>query len=242
MFMTRRIFSGPVLGVIAFSGATVFCGGSPSSPSQSGTGGTGGSTQSCRTGVSTYRIVTVGPSLTSTTNGSCTFNAATVEGTCTNNYSDTAGTVLTSVSVTRHTSRGDVVDEVSVIPPLNRALGTTTSVTGTTGNSTGTSTLSYDSQRRLVTIAAVSQPGGTTSTTTYTAWDSAGRPTAGTQVSSGSTTAVTYAYNDSTRTQTIVSSGQTCTQTFDQNGNPSVGICGGATATTTVLTTQQICR
>ncbi len=114
------------------------------------------SAASCRTGVSTYQIVTTGGSFTSTIAGSCTFNTATVEGTCTNNYTDTRGTRFTSVSVTRHATLGDVVDEVSVIPPLNRALSTTTTVTGAAQNSTGTATFGYDGQRRLTSITSVS--------------------------------------------------------------------------------------
>jgi hypothetical protein len=243
----------------AISVTIAACGGSsPTSPSQSGSGsgsttgsgagttptGSGGGTSStsCRTGVATYRIVTTSASFTSTINGSCTFNPSTVEGTCTNNYTDTLGSSFTSVSVTRHATRGDVVDEVSVIPPLNRALGTTTTITGAGPTTTNTATLGQDGQRRLVSITAVSQPSGQTTTTTYTAWDSAGRPTAGTVVGAGQPIGQTFSYDNASRTQTSASSGVTCTQTFDQNGNPSVGTCPGSTATMTVLTTQQICR
>lgn len=201
-----------------------------------------GGAQSCRTGIATYRIVTASPIVTSTVEGRCTFDSATVEGTCVNDYSDSRGGRFTSVSITRHATVADVVDEVSVVPPLNRALGTTTTVKGAGLDTTGTSTLTHDGRKRLTTIAAVSQPGGQTSTTTYTAWDAAGRPTAGTLASGRQSTAQTMRYDDSTRTQTISTNGQMCTQTFDENGNPAAGACGGSTATTTVLTTQQICR
>jgi hypothetical protein len=195
----------------------------------------------CRTGIETYRIVTTSPAFTSTIEGSCTFDPSTVEGTCTNLYSDSTGQRFTSVSVTRHATRGDVVDEVSVNPPLNLALGTTTTVTGPRMNSTGTSTLTHEG-RRLTGITATSRPGGQTSRTTYSAWDAAGRPTAGTVVAGRDATAQSFRYDDAARTQTITASGQTCTQTFDENGNPALGRCGGGIATTTVLTTQQVCR
>lgn len=201
-----------------------------------------GRSGACRTGLATYRIVTTAPAITSTADGSCTFDQAAVEGTCTNLYSDTTGRRFTSVSVTRHASRGDVVDEVSVNPPLNLALGTTTTVTGAGLNTTSTSALSYDSRRRLTGITAAPQPGGQASTTVYTAWDAAGRPTAATLTAGRQVTAQTISYDDGARTQSMTTNGVTCTQTFDGNGNPAVGRCGGSTAVTTVLTTQQICR
>ena len=68
----------------------------------------------CRTGLATYRIVTKAV-ITSTVNGSCTFDSSTVEGTCTNEYSDSTGRRFRSVSVTRHASLADVIEEVSVV-------------------------------------------------------------------------------------------------------------------------------
>ncbi|MEQ1757560.1 MAG: hypothetical protein ABL986_04525 [Vicinamibacterales bacterium] len=248
--------------VIVMCVATTFCGGSsPASPSSSqgssgsgstgtgttgGTGSAGGGTAStsCRTGPATYRIVTASSQFTSTINGTCTFNNASVEGTCTNVYTDTIGTSFTSVSTTRHASRGDVVDEIAVIPPLNRALGTTTTVTGAGLNSTGTSVLTQDGQRRLATIVATSTSGGqtVTSTTTYSAWDSSGRPTAGTISGSGGGS-VNYSYDNAARTQSSTQSGVTCTQTFDVNGIPTTGTCtNGVTTTFTTLSTLQVCR
>ena len=126
-----------------------------------------------------------------------------MEGTCTNEYSDNTGRRFRSVSVTRHASLADVVDEVSVVPPLQLALGTTT---------------------------------------TYTAWDTAGRPTMGTVLAGRQQSTVSMSYDDSRRMQSQTSNGITCTQTFDANANPAIGSCAGSTATTTVLTTQQICK
>ncbi len=248
--------------------AAAACGGSsPTSPSQSGSGsggttgggtsggtGTGGTgtggggttSNSCRIGPATYRIVTTGGGFTSTINGTCTFNNNTVEGTCTNQYTDTTGQAFTSVSTTRHASRGDVVDEIAVIPPLQRSLGTTTTVTGGGLNSTGTSAHTYDAQRRLVSTVATSTAAGQTftSTTTFTAWDSAGRPTA--SVASGQGAASnTFSYDNGTRTQvsTTVGSGVSCSQVFDANGIPTVGTCSNNTSSTfTTLSTLQVCR
>lgn len=248
-----------LVGVVVMCVALAFCGGSsPTAPSasQSGggsgpgtgsapTGGGGGtaSPTACRTGVATYRIVTTSSAVTSTVNGSCTFNPTAVEGTCTNQYSDSTGQNFTSVSTTRNATRGDVVDEVSVIPPLNLSVSTVTTLPiAGQGTTTLTATRTF-SGRRLLTNTSVSQPSlGPPSVTTYLAWDAADRPTAGTVVTGGQSVPQSFTYDNATRTQTSTSAGATCTQTFDQNGNPAVGTCSGATATTTVLATQQICR
>jgi hypothetical protein len=250
------------LAVVATCVAVTFCGGSsPTSPSSSqsgsssgaatgstgstgGTGGAGAST-SCRTAIATYRVVTTGPGFTSTVNGNCTFNPTTVESTCTNIYTDSIGGSFTSMTTTKNSSRGEVVDEVSVIPPLTLSSSTTGNILagGTVPASSSTGTRTF-SGRRVLTQSNTSQPAGQVSTTTYTAWDSSDRPTAATTqgAGGGQTSQVTYSYDNVTRTQTITQSGVTCTQTFDPNGNPLVGNCGGATSTMTTLTTQQICR
>ena len=195
----------------------------------------------CRTGLATYRIVTKAV-ITSTVTGSCTFGSSTVEGTYTNEYSDSTGRRFRSVSVTRHASLADVIDEVSVVPPLQLALGTTSTVTGAGSDSTNTSTLEYDAQKRLISVTAESRPSGQRSTTTYTAWDTAGRPTMGTVLAGRQQSTVSMIYDDSRRMQSQTSNGITCTQTFDANGNHASGSCAGSTATTTVLTTQRICK
>ncbi len=248
--------------IVAMCMATAVCGGSsPTSPSTTpstsgsgssggttgggttggGTSGGGASSSSCRIGPATYRIVTTGPGFTSTVNGSCTFNQSTIEGTCTNVYTDSLGGSFTSASTTKNSSRGEVVDEVSVIPPLNLSSSTTTNIQGggTVPASSGTATRTF-SGRRILTQTSVS--GAQTTTTTYTAWDSSERPTAATMTGTGQSSQITYAYDNATRTQSMTQSGVTCTQTFDQNGNPLVGNCAGSSSTFTMLTTQQICR
>jgi len=100
----------------------------------------------------------------------------------------------------------------------------------------------YDARRRPTGVTAVQQPGAQTSTTVYTSWDAAGRPTAATITAGRQGGSQVFSYNDAARTQSMTSGGMTCTQTFDENGNPAVSRCAGGTATTTVLTTQQICR
>ena len=229
-----------ISGILAAALAVFACDSSTSPDGGGGGGGGGGG--NCRIGPATYRISTTGPNnFTSTTNGSCTFNRSTVEGTCTNQYSDSGGTTLTSVSTTRNASIAQVIDEVSVIPPLILSSTTTTVVTQPgQPTSTGTSTRAFNG-RRLVMISNISQPSGATSLTTYTAWDSSDRPTAGSVVSGGQPSTIAFSYNNGTRTQTITQAGVSCTQTFDQNGNPASAACAGTTSTSTILTTQQIC-
>jgi len=197
----------------------------------------------CRTGLAIYRIVTKGPGgFTSTVEGSCTFDPAAVEGTCTNEYNDTRGGRYRTVSVTRHSTIADVVDEVSVNPPLQLSLGTTTTVTGAGANSTNVSTAEYDAQKRLVSVVAESRPPGQRSVTTYATWDAAGRPTMATVLAGRQTSLISMSYDETRRSQSTTSNGITCTQTFDANGNPALGTCASTTATTTVLTTQRICK
>ena len=222
-----------MLWFIAFAVIAVLGAVSPTSTTQ----------ESCRNGPGTYRVTTAGGGVTSSTNGSCEFDPTNIEGTCTNQYTDSSGQKFTSVSVTRHASRGDVVDEVSVIPPLTRSISTTTTISGSV-KSVGTSTHTYDAQRRLLrTDSTTTQSGRTTkSTTTYTAWDSAGRPTAG---SNSAGTRLSFTYDNATRTQvsTTVGSGVSCSQVFDQNGNPTTGTCtNGAKSTFTTMTTVKVCR
>jgi hypothetical protein len=259
--MRKIIHWKQVVAVVALSVATAFCGSSsPTAPSVSGTGGGsgsgatptpaptpapggGGASTSCRIGPATYRIVTTSAAFTSTTNGSCTFNAATVEGTCTNVYTDSMGGSFTSVSTTKNASRGEVVDEVSVIPPLTLSSSTASSILpgGTVPASGGTATRTF-SGRRVLTQTNTST-AGQTSVTTYTAWDSFDRPTAATVTpASGAPSQQSFSYDNASRTQTSSQSGVSCTQVFDQNGNPTVGTCPGSTSTFTMLSTQQICR
>lgn len=197
----------------------------------------------CRTGLASYRLVMQAPSLTATTEGTCTFNREALEGTCTNEYTDTRGVRLTSTTTTRYASIEDVVDEVSVVPPLMRLTGATTTTSGAPlFNTTGTSAITYDGLKRPITMTAVSQPSGQMTTTRYSAWDLSGRPTAATVIAGGQVSTQSFSYSDSSRTQTMTSAGGTCSQTFDENGNPATGTCSGSTTTTTVTATRQICR
>ena len=250
-----RFMKSQSCGFVAFSLiAVVSCGGSPAAPGKSEieTGsasrigqrsGIDGEPRSCRTYPTVYRVVTVAGPVTGTNEGTCTFNNATVEGTCVNNYTDTIGQSFTSTSVTRHATIGDVVDEVQVIPPLNLALGTTTTAVGTT-NFTSTATNTHDGQKRI-TGTTVTDATGRTTTTTYSAWDAAGRPTAGQSVIvGGSTSNFTHAYDDAARTQTSIASGVTCITSYDENGINLSGTCAGgsSTVTFTTISTAEVCR
>jgi hypothetical protein len=238
--MRDQLISRRVIAALIYLGTPAFDGLAPASALAQGA--RGAAAPACRTGVGAYRIENKG-AVTSTVTGSCTFNAAAVEGTCTNDYSDSTGRKLRSVSVTRHATIADVVEEVSVNPPLQRALGTTTTLTGAGTETRNTSTLEYDAQKRLVSVIAESRPSGQRSITTYTAWDAEGRPTAATIVTGGQAITQVIRYDNARRSQSMTSNGVTCTQAFDQNGNPALSSCdGGSTASTTILATQRICR
>jgi YD repeat-containing protein len=203
--------------------------------------------ESCRIFAAAYTMRQTGsanPSFAGTTTGTCTFSAAALEVACTTRYSDTLGTSTTSSSIATYTSLEDMVEEVSVIPPLKRLV----SVTGNTpGQSRGTTSYRYDAQKRIV------EERGTATTTIYTAWDRAGRPLAATTTGGrGRPTVLAMSYNDAARTMTTVNTqagvSTSCVQTYDTNGNQISYRCtssaaGGTTrGTTTITETGKICR
>ena len=83
---------------------------------------------------------------------------------------------------------------------------------------------------------------------TYTAWDGAGRPTAGRDVGSGFDNTHAITYNDTARTRTTVVNGGVVTtvETYDANGNQiATTATGGNTfsnSTTTITATTQVCK
>jgi YD repeat-containing protein len=107
-----------------------------------------------------------------------------------------------------------------------------------------TRTFSYDSQRRLTSIL-FTYAGAPSTTSTYTAWDASGRPTALTIAGKP----FEYGYDDVQRVLTITntSAGSRQTHTYDANGNLVREVDeapgGGATMTTvTVTRTATVCR
>lgn len=205
--------------------------------------------QECRVAATAATTRTKGTGFTADTTTTCQHDRATSTSTCTNTYSDSGGTSTSTVSVTTFASLADVIDEVKVIPPRRRSLRTDTTATEARGSFTSSVVNTYDQQNRLVQEVGES-PGGPF-TTTYTGWDEAGRPTAGTTVTRGNINALTLAYDDAQRTvTTTVDTGLqrlVCVLTFDANGNPAATSCrapGGITngSTTTTTATAKICR
>jgi hypothetical protein len=166
-----------------------------------------------------------------------TFDTTTHRATYTFNYSDTAGPQFSYVQVTDYRSTDDFVDEVKSIPPRTLSLRTSA-----TGGLAFTRNNSFDAQRRLT--GFTNTAAGQTITTTYTAWDNAGRPTAGAQSNAGT---LSVSYNDAGRSQTTVIFGLgTEVATFDLNGNPATSVrdtgVGPVTTTTTVGSTANVCK
>jgi hypothetical protein len=83
---------------------------------------------------------------------------------------------------------------------------------------------------------------------TFSAWDSSGRPTAGTlTLPIGPSSPISITYDNAARTVRRTTGLNTCTVTHDQNGNMIREECTGTatTASTTIVTvqaTQQICK
>ncbi len=237
------------VGIVALAMVCALAGCSGSDDSPVGPGQTGGSSTpggtvtptggNCRTlaTASTGTTTTTASAFTSTSTTNCSFNANTNQVVCAIQYSDSTGASSTTTQTSTYASRAALVDEVAVIPPLTHALSV-----ATTGGSSQTMTFSYDGQGRLT---GSTLPGATT---TYTAWDAAGRPTAGTSVLATNTNTLAISYSSSAQTTQSTSNGQTttCVLTYDANGNPTAQSCAaGNTVTTTVYTTTattQVCK
>ena len=186
----------------------------------------------------------------STVKTTCTFNPQKFQGNCTNEYSDTRGVSITTATtvVATYASLGDFIDEVRVVPPLFKARKATATTTGPTGRNSET-TYTIDAQGRLT----AETTAGTSTTTTYTEWDAAGRPTRVQDVGRGFNNTRTIEYDDVRRTKTtrVAPQGQgqvvvTTVETFDADGNPIRQTAGGGQSTSettiTVNATQRICR
>jgi YD repeat-containing protein len=203
--------------------------------------------QDCRIVPAASTTVTTFATGKSTAKTKCSYNKATNEATCSSEYSDTFGTLSVSTSVTTFKSLDDFLAEVQVNPPLRRSTATATTTRGKTGLTKAGVAYSYDARQRLTreTLA-----GG--STTTWTAWDGSGRPTAGaTLVKGGIRTTISVRYDDAsrsfTRTEGAGAQSATCTMTFDENGNPELAVCRGAgainsRATTKTTAMEKVCR
>ena len=240
---TRRVSH--ALGAALVCAGTLACKGGSTSPTSPG--GPGGSpSASCRTFATTQRSVqTFVDGQVVTTDTTCALNAAGTEATCNSNYVDSIGGPGTATQTSRFASRSDIVDEAAVNPPLSRSLGTTTVVTQQGVSFTITATNAYDAQRRLVSITITNPPPLGTITTTFSAWDSSGRPTAGVTsgIPGGGTVSITY--DNANRSVTRNSGLNVCTVTHDQNANMIRETCTGTTASTTIVTIQakqQICK
>lgn len=219
------------------------CGGSNSPSAPSGTSAGGGSTaappagggtttaSTCRTYATAATATTTASGLTQNQSLTGAFDTATTRSTVTTLLNGSP----CSVTLTSYRSTADFVDEVRVAPGVTLATTAVTTTSGACGATTNTVTFSYDSQRRLTQFAG---PGGTTS---YSAWDSSGRPTSGT-TSTGISIANVYDDAARTLTQTQINGGVRTvnTQSFDASGIQTrvvVADAAGATTSTTTFTT-----
>jgi YD repeat-containing protein len=231
------------LASLVLSVAMAGCGGWPSQPTESSGGAnSGGSGVTCRNYAATSTVTVQSNGLSSSSPATCSWDANLHQLTCT--VSASGGGQVCATTVSTYNSLADFVDEIRVIPPaLLRTSDVQTSdaspVCGT-GNFQNISYV-YDSQRRVTQV--VNGP----STTTYSAWDSSGRPTQGTLPVG---TPVTIAYDAGARTQTQTTGSGTgavvVTTTFDTDGTPAKVVTVNAGITTTVTTqvnsTGRVCK
>jgi YD repeat-containing protein len=197
----------------------------------------------CRAVAAQYVTQHRGRGFTATTTTRCEFDRTALEFRCAAEYRDSFGTTTTTTIVTAYASVADLIDEARVVPPLRRALSTTSVQKGSTGTTTTRLVNRYDAQGRLVSEASGQE------STVYGGWDSAGRPTTARATFAGGTSTRTMAYGDH---QVLITTPTpqgpiSCTQVFDDAGNERSSNClgpaGSATSSTTTITaTAQICR
>lgn len=223
-----------LIGAAIASAGAIACGGGSGGGTPSGPSGTGGgTTASCRTVASASRSVqtfVTGVVVAATT--ACT--AAGTEAVCTSSFTDSQQGAGTIIQTSRFASRNDIVDEAATNPPLSLSLGTTIVMSIQGFSLTTTATNTYDAQRRLTSTTVGPVPSVTT---TFSAWDSSGRPTASSQGA--------ISYDNANRSVTRIMGLNTCTVTHDANGIIIKEVCTGTTASTTevtVLTTQSVCK
>ncbi len=121
--------------------------------------------------------------------------------------------------------------EASQVPVTTQSPGGTTTVTNT-----------FDGQGRIT--QTVSTAGWTA---TYSAWDSAGRPTVAVEVGPGLNNTRTMRYDDAARTRGTTSANVATLETFDANGNivgysTTAGGTAVSTMTSTTHATDRICK
>lgn len=177
----------------------------------------------------------------------CSFNVQAKQSVCTVQSSDGRGMPSTTTTTTTFNSVADVIDEIAVNPPLTYALTAIATQVGTK-TTTGGVTNTFDSARRILKTVNTSASGE--STTTYSDWDQAGRPTRAHDVGKGFSNTRTISYDDTARTRTTVVNGGPLrtVETFDTNGNQieTLATAGGMAASTktviTINTSQRVCK
>lgn len=204
--------------------------------------------QTCRVYPTSSTTTTTG-STTGTSSQTCTHNGAG-QVSCTTSDTDSTGATSTTVSTADYASINDIVDEVQVVPPLTKVQMITSNITSAAGSGTVTVNYAYDGLGKVTQMTVATVAGALT--TTYTAWDPVGRPTAGTSTVPGVPfdNSVSIVYDDGARTATTTIAnfaGQGVnTLTFDPDGilvSTSVtGLGQSMTTTTTVLATGTICK
>jgi hypothetical protein len=220
-------------------------GGSPNSPSPSPPGTGNPAASACRTVAAiSHSVQTFVTGVTVTSDTNCAHNTGTNDVVCHSNFVDSVGGPGEVTQTSRFASRSDIVDEGAANPPLSRSLGTTTVVSSGGFGITTTATNTYDDQKRLRSTAIAADLPQLASTTTFSAWDNAGRPTAG-MTSGAITFPVVYTYDNIMRTVIRNMGPNICTATHDANGIMIKEQCTGTTPSTTIVTvsaTAGICK
>jgi hypothetical protein len=241
-FLLSSALAGTAFGGAAGSSSQTIPGG-PSAAAAS-------AVQECRSFPTAASIATTSGRFSSNLAQACSYSASTNEITCSYKYSDSMGCNSTSVAVAKYLSAADIVDEAKVVPPLYLLTGVSITATGSCGPQPSSVAYFYDDQRRLTRFAVKWASGS--QTTSYTAWDKAGRPTTGMVTGLGPAIVNSLTYDDTGRTMTLTTGSQgimsVITTTYDANGNTllsvarTAGLAAGTRTVTTITATDKVCK
>ena len=172
------------------------------------------SSPNCRT-FTAEEVRTVSGIAAGTISQTCRFDLPTTSRVC-NMRTRLSNTSFEVTYTDKYNSVADFVDEIRVVPPISRIQTQTRRYTSGSGPN-ATLTYEYDATKRQTRISA--NMSGNLVVTTYSTWDSFGRPTTAKVSSAASTIELKYKYDDVLRTMATTGPAGNQVDTYNADGN-----------------------
>ena len=168
----------------------------------------------CRT-FAADEVRTVTGAAAGTISQTCRFDLPTTSRIC-NMRTRLSNTSFEVTYTDKYNSVADFVDEIRVVPPISRIQTQTRRYISGSGPNAQL-TYEYDATRRQTRVSA--NMNGNLLVTTYSTWDSSGRPTTARISSAASTIELKYKYDDVLRTMSTTGPAGNQVDTYDADGN-----------------------